>query len=328
MNQAAAINTPEFKLKRVFVVGCARSGTTWTMLLLNQHIAVAGCTSTYLFSFLSNLAHLWRGNNRYWGSSIVSFTGDGKEYESTESRSPKVVLNNILSQEEFYELCRVFAAKVYDKIASFKPDAHVVVDQSPDHLSVAEFILKIFPDAYFIHVIRDPRSVVCSLRSASGQEWGKGLPSSLIDATRMWCSRVAAARQISHYTSRYRELRYEALLEDGPAQLEQILSWFDLPSNPLFCEKAVEACAIEKLRRHSLGTLSGFFRKGVAEGWREELSSAELRIVEYIARDLMEQLGYECISGNLSRKPLRLWLYDGLCRIERGVRRRLRALRP
>lgn len=288
------------ELKRVFVVGCPRSGTTWAQLLLAQHPEVATSQETHLFSrYLRPLERLWM---------------DEKEAPASLRR---VGLRNIFSEAEFYGLCRVFAVRVFEKIAASRPGARVAVEKTPAHVRCGDLILKVFPASYFIHIIRDPRSVVCSLRS-SARSWGsRWAPKGLVEASERWRSDVATGRQIAKVTGRYQEVFYEALLDEGPAQLGKILSWLNLPADRSFCEKAVAACAIENLRKASPEVASpwslrdepsGFFGTGTSQGWQEELSPGDLGIVEYIAGGLMEQLGYRLASKNPRRKPLRLLL--------------------
>ncbi len=289
---------PGADLKRVFIVGCPRSGTTWLQLLMAQHAAVATSQETHLFSrYLRQLERMWK-----------------REVDAPAS-ARKVGLQNVLSEDEFIALCREFARGVLDKVAGSRPGAAVVVEKTPNHLRRWELILKIFPDAYFIHLIRDPRSVVSSLTS-SAKGWGRRwAPTNPVEAAKRWRADVRKGRKIAGATTRYHEVFYEKLLEDGAAQLEAILNWLELPADRAFCEEAVEACSIEKLRKASSAVKSpwslgnepqGFFRKGTANAWREDLSAGELRLVEHITGDLMAELGYTPVFRLKRRRPVSL----------------------
>lgn len=290
-----------FEGKTVFIVGCQRSGTTWLQLLLFQHPAVTSSQETHLFNrYLCHLEASWK-----------------RELKMAGPR--KVGLSATLSQVEFDDLMRDCAQAVLSKIASTKPNAEVVVEKTPDHINEWELILRLFPDAYFLHVIRDPRSVVCSLRSfgrAPGSAWA---PTNLADAARFWRARVQNGRRIAQATERYKEVFYEKLLTAGPDTLHDVFTWLGLKADRTMCEGAIAACAIDNLRRGSPQVAtpwplreepSQFYRHGKAEGWADELSRTELRMVEYITGDFMDELRYPRATPPTPRKPPRLVLRD------------------
>jgi len=311
----ADIHTPDPQLKRVFVVGCPRSGTTWTTLLLDQHPDVAAFHHSKFFHYMRSLEHWWQKRDGGQKERIAVAALDEQATGTTEARDrPKMELKRAISEEKLYEFCRTFATEVFDEVASFKPGAQVVVDKTPENVRLSPFILKLFPDAYFLHVIRDPRSVFCSLRSADSSWAGKGFATKPIDGGKFWSSEVETGLQIAGATSRYREVRYEVLSEDGPGELERIFAWLDLPTKPGFCEEAVAACDIDSLRQNSTMP-SDFFRTGAKDSWRQELSSRDVRMIEYVAHDLMERLGYEPTLKPFRYKPIRVRLQDGLERI-------------
>lgn len=283
--------------KYVFIVGSPRSGTTWLQLLLNQHSEVATSQETHLFhNYLGPLDQAYRG--------------------ALETRAERGVgLHNVLSPEEFYGLCRSLALRALEGIAAGRPDARVVVEKSPEHGRYGELILRLIPDAHFIHLIRDPRDVVASLQSA-GRGWGRTWASSLpAGSARRWADSVRRAREIASRTPRYRELRYEDLLEKGPERLGELFAWLGLRAEPELCERAVRTCSIENLRSASPEIDSpwsleqeppGFYRKGRAGGWRTDLTRSELRVVEHLAGDLMAELGYARELPPSRHKPLTL----------------------
>jgi len=273
------------ELKRIFVVGCKRSGTTWTTLLLAQHPAVAAFHHSKFFHYLGCLELWWK---------------------QRESKLP----DSAVSKKTIYRSCREVALRVFDDVARSKPGAHAVVDKTPENLQLARFILKVFPDAYFIHVIRDPRSVFSSLRSG-GESWARWeFPTKPFDGAKLWREEVEMGQRICKLTERYLEVRYEALSENGPSELEKIFAWLELPADRELCAQALAACAIDKVREKSKMP-AGFFRQGEAEAWRQELSAFEVRIIEHVARGLMQELGYECVAAPFKHTPFRLRLHEG-----------------
>jgi hypothetical protein len=299
-------------MKRLFIVGCPRSGSTWSTLLLAQHPEVAACQHVGIFhDALIGLEKWWGKQEKLpdhrFGKSVIVLPSDENKNEAAPQDFGADFVP-ILSEEEFYGICRTAATAVYDKVLRHKPQAQVVVDKTTESHHVAKFILSVFPEAYFLHIIRDPRSVVCSLRSGA-ETIDRYFPTVPLQGARRWCSEVERCREISQLTPKYREIRYEALLARGPAELDQLLSWLGLEADPSFCQKACEAAHIDNLRKITTAPRN-FFRKGLADGWREELSPSDLRNVEYVARDLMDELGYESALKSSRRKPVRVSMHD------------------
>jgi hypothetical protein len=122
---------------------------------------------------------------------------------------------------------------------------------------------------------------------------------------------VQKGRELAKLTNRYLEVRYETLLSEGPKELNRIFSWLNLKSDLSLCEKAIEVCQIEELRKHG-GSSPDFYRKGKSDSWREELSQGGVKVIEHIARDLMEQFGYECLTPRSNTVPSQIRWQDAI----------------
>jgi hypothetical protein len=263
--------------QRLFIVGCPRSGTTWVRELLAAHPdVVAAPGETALFAlYVRQLEAAWKKELR------------------RSPRNPGYGLAPLLGPDEFDALLRSFANGVLDKAAPTRPGCRLRVEKTPDHALHAPLILRLFPDAFFLHVIRDPREVYCSWRGA--RAWTRDFPDNPVDAARAWRHIVSRGRGIAELTPRYAEVRYEELLADAPGQLRRLLDWLSLPADAELCDRLVAACRIDALREPRADPTHpkpAFFRSGKADGWRGELTRSELRRIEHVAGPLMETLAY------------------------------------
>ena len=116
----------------------------------------------------------------------------------------------------------------------------------------------------------------------------------------------------------YKEIRYEDLRSDPVHQLLTVYDWLGLEANPDKVSEAVTACEVSKLKGNSGGTEApwnlagepqGFFRDAPVDNWRDELSGRDIRVIEFISREMMDELGYGCIH-NSQRKPWELSAHD------------------
>jgi hypothetical protein len=171
-------------------------------------------------------------------------------------------------------------------------------------VQVWEEILRVFPDAWFLHVVRDPRSVFCSQKSAA-KSWADPTRFAYdpLSVAEEWVHDVTRARAIAAATPRYLEVRYERLRKESAPGLAEIFRWLELPADSALCEQAVANCALEKLRQGGHAP-KGFFRKGEVSGWKAEMSRGEVRALEHVAGGLMRELGYETITPPGAPAPL------------------------
>ena len=322
-------------MKRLFIIGCPRSGSTWTMFLIAQHPKVVVCQHNRLFEALTGLRE-WFGRMKSAGGAAGTRFGISVVMPSDQPEGgdePIASFLELLSENEFYAICRQAVSAIYDRIASNKPEADIVVDKTPENTRQGEFILKVFPDAYFLHIVRDPRAVTSSVVAAA-KSFEERFPRRAMYAARMWHSDTVKGRELGRMTDNYLEVRYESLKANGPQEIQRIYSWLGLSSDLALCEKAVEASKIDRMRQMNTVT-KGFFRKGETDSWRGDLSAGDIRVVEYVAGDLMDELGYARDFPASRSKPFRLAyadakraakkaLLNAAGRLKRGIRSRLR----
>lgn len=308
-----AENAPGTGYGRLFVIGCPRSGTTWMQLLLSQIPSMATAPETQIFAYyLDHFLRQWRHEHE----------GPGR---ATQGRAG---LSRLLSEADFEELCRVTASLVLDRIAATNPGCDFVVEKSPRHALQTEFIHRVFPDAWFLHVVRDPRDTAASLMAAAKSWAGGWAPHNAIEAARMWKDHIERARRVAPVTDRYREIRYERLREDSAGELQSVLEWLGVDVDSAACRAAAEACEFGRLQRTGDGSslpLPGeksprdFFRSGSVGGWQRDLTRGEVRIIEHICGALMDELAYERAFPARARGPLRIAVHDAIQRVRESI---------
>lgn len=172
-------------------------------------------------------------------------------------------------------------------------------DKTPIYSSYMDLIHQIFPQAKFIHIIRDGRDVALSMLD----KWGrKEIHIDIYFAARNWVRRIRQAQASGKRlgSGRYYELSYEALVESPEKELRAICDFLEEP----FVEEMV---AHHRQARQQIE--SGSFHEAVRQPanrsrigrWREEMSAADLRLFEQVAGPLLAELGYETVStGTMS----------------------------
>lgn len=179
----------------VFIVGCQRSGTTLLRLMLDSHSALACGPETLFLSDMERiittdwhrLARFGFGQD-YWLAGIAAFFGGvHADYAAAHGKRRWI-------------------------------------DKSPRYALHMDFIARVFPDAQFIHVIRDGRDVAVSHRQRYGY-WAA------LRTTAKWPRYVRAARASATRlpAERYLEVHYEDLVADAQGQLHRVLDFLGEP---------------------------------------------------------------------------------------------------
>jgi hypothetical protein len=149
-----------------------------------------------------------------------------------------------------------------------------------------------FPQSRFVHIVRDPREV-CMSRVVQIFNTG-GLPG----AARHWRAHVRAARAASASVGeRMLEVRYERLVSSPREQLERLCSFLGLAFEPTMLE---HASSDEAIPRHEFDVHAREALQPGLRSWRNELSRDDVSVIEFIASDLMEEVGYEREVGVLT----------------------------
>lgn len=156
-------------MKRIFIVGCARSGTTLVQKLLAAHKEVYTCKETHYFHRIRR-----RGKKKVLDYLAVSQQSVLEAYNFISSN------NELLNQYDPGSVRTLRSAVLFfDEIMTSEAQARAKsawVEKTPAHLVSIPLIRRYIRSAQFVHVIRDGRDVVASLVDAATRfpkRWNK-----------------------------------------------------------------------------------------------------------------------------------------------------------
>ena len=162
-------------------------------------------------------------------------------------------------------------------------------DKTPMYMQNLRLLERLFPDALFVHLIRDGRDAATSFlampRGIVTETWMH--PGTPADFACQWRTEVAGARRLGcRVGSRYLEVRYEELVADVEPTLRRICSYADLEYEPGMLEYAnhVDVSAKPHQQRLKQPPTSGL------RDWRRQMSPGDVAAFEQVAGDLSRRV--------------------------------------
>lgn len=271
----------------LFVVGCGRSGTSVLRRVLDGHSQLA---VAHEGRFVAPLSRRRARYERDDGFDVEGFAAD-------LLADPAVPGNLGLSVEDLR--AALDGAPVLDY-----PDAVRRVfgfyaarqgkprygDKMPAYVLRMPALAELFPEARFVHIIRDGRDVALSTMAIPGRRE---------DAVRLgleWEHRVDEGQRAGRNLgpARYREVRYEALIDDPAVNVAGLCEFLDLAYEPemlRFFERP-DGTPGKVLTNPRHLRLAEPLSAG-SQTWRADMPDADVQRFEAVAGDLLVELGYE-----------------------------------
>ncbi len=167
-------------------------------------------------------------------------------------------------------------------------------DKTPGYVTQIAEIADLLPEARFVHIVRDGRDVATSYLDRS--EWG---PATMAEAALYWESRVLRGRRAGSALGpeRYREVRYEDLVDDPEAVIRSLCGYLGLDFDPAmlrYHEKG-EAFVASTKDPEAFTGLTRPVTRGMRD-WRSQMTEDDMALFEAIAGELLADLGYP-LSG-------------------------------
>ncbi len=260
--------------RHIVMGGAPRSGTTVLRKVFDRHPEICSGPETKLF--------VPAAYNLEWLAHAYAIPLD----ELTGMR------DGASSQAAFID---AFAARV--RAAAGKARW---AEKTPQNIRNLEWIVARFPQVSIVHIIRDGRDVVCSMRHHPDWRWIEGkwqkvlVPRSVESYARRWLADTAAGLAWRD-DPRYVEVRYEDLVADPPAVLRSICDGIGAGHDAEWLvqvgrrEAAAEPGAGQTKRPDYEGAVSA-----ISVGrWHTDLSPDELAEVERLCGPRLRELGYE-----------------------------------
>ena len=177
-------------------------------------------------------------------------------------------------------------------------------DKRPSYLHNIDILLRLFPDAQFVNIIRDGRDCVASLKEMS---WHR---KDIYATVAAWARAVDEARRAARRlgAEQWHEVRYEDLVADPHGRLADLCAYLGEQYDPAMAEpSAVAEVAVPSFKTWHARTHKPVTTQRV-QSWQTRLTSDEIALCEAALGSRLVANGYE-LSGAVRPAPARLLRY-------------------
>jgi hypothetical protein len=254
--------------KQIFIIGAPRSGTTFLASLLAKTEYGAPVETHFITKYykkLDSYGDISRLDN------FRSLLGD------ILKERPVQQWNLSVNVEKFYNsLPEKFEYKdIVNGILSLQKkdgNSNAWGDKTPHYLGDLDILLKLFPNANFIYIVRDGRDVALSLLE---KNWG---PKNIYECAKYWAKLNQKIDLINTLkeSGRVYSLTYESLLDDTKTHIHSI---YDFLGGHVSEEDVNTLCASVKNKNYLK--------------WKSRMSDGDVQIFEAVAGSDLKRLGYE-----------------------------------
>jgi hypothetical protein len=266
----------------VLVLGVRRSGTTLLRVMLDRHSELAVPDESY---FVPQLA-----DRHFRHVDPDEFVDDLRRIDTLAEWD--VPLDKVRARLTERMPIGAAIATVYAVYADERGKPRWG-DKTPMYMQNLRLLERLFPDALFVHLIRDGRDAAMSFLSMPAglmtETWMQ--PRTVAGFACQWRTEVKAAQRLGRRVGdeRYLEVRYEDLVGDVEPVLRKVSAFARLPYEPTMADYAGNVDVSAKPHQQSLKRPP---TAGLRD-WRLQMSPEDVGAFDQVAGDLLAELGYE-----------------------------------
>ena len=299
------------KNKIIFVIGSSRSGTTMLSRILNNHSKITSLNELHFFNDILKKKLSDKITYKYALSICNKLLNriDNDVWTKIDNNTFHDLSNKILSKIDKDSLT---SFTVFDSVISYyknKEKSIYILEQTPKNILYFEEIIKFYPYAKFIHIIRDPRAVIASQKN----RWKKiqrkadnvpiyNILRTLINyhpftSLKLWKIAVKKGLSLRKYNDNYLELKFEDLILNESNEINKILDFLSLNHQSNLANVPQIGSSNFLHRKDKFG-----LNKKVIDSWKSILTKSELYICSKLTKSEQIALCYKPlkVSFNLS----------------------------
>jgi hypothetical protein len=167
----------------------------------------------------------------------------------------------------------------------------VFVEKTPSHILHAQRILRRFPEARIVEVLRDGRDVCVSMQHRAAEAaW---VPKSRDEQIRRWVEAVQfgmGVRATPEAAGRWHVFRFEEAKHDPWRAIAELFTFCGLPFDPVLVDRVTASTDFSRVAYAGDGQM---FRRGAVGDWRTDFNEADVALFARLASETLVAAGYD-----------------------------------
>jgi hypothetical protein len=289
----------------IFIVGMPRSGTKLMRALLNQHpqINLTLAESHFIPYFLKKFGNPPPFRSRQDLDPFVREFMKTTFFSTMTKAGYTLDEFTFLQNVDYREWSSIFEHAFRHFGSKQATNDTIWGDKTPGYINHLPLLKALFPQARFLHMIRDPRDYCLSVR--------KSFAKSIYRAAHRWRHSVKNAHEYgAGFGQDYKEVRYELLLENPVLTMKDVSSFLGVQYDDTMVNLASAPEDLGDAKGHSRILTDN------KEKYRKQLLPEEIKRIEEVVCEVAKAVGY-ALDNNITPRSLHpftvgfLKLHDG-----------------
>jgi hypothetical protein len=269
-----------------FIVGCPRSGTTMLASLLDKHTKIAVPPETHFFDQTVKIHEL--------------------DYKLNHHDLIKDLENNFRIQDieiDYNDFTEFFVTNyestykgLFQALSDYyinKNQKSIFGEKTPNHLLHIDEILKLFPHAKIILIVRDGRDVVMSLKAVP---W---IHNDVKRLSYLWNNRISYGNYITKkYSNNVYKVYYESILDTPKEELKKIMHFLDMELEEQQLDSSIKTSVMPEWEKAWKANINKQVTSSNKSRWKEKATREEKCIMNYVMKHSLKREQYKESNEN------------------------------
>jgi hypothetical protein len=252
----------------IFIGGQHRSGTTLMRVMLHRHPAIACGPESQLLERTQFMAF----------------------HQYLIDQWMPIIERMDLDQHDVDHAAATFLDDFFSRFAAQRGKPRWG-EKTPKNIFRIDYLFRLFPQAKFVHMIRDPRDIHCSVvekARTTTKRWSVITPER---TAKRWMSIIQHGRPWRCAEDRYLEVRYEDLTDEPVRTMQGVLNFLgETWSDAVIQGRSPSPSTADENVNRTI------FRTSVGR-WTRDLAEHDRHVIESIAGTVMRESGYEVATA-------------------------------
>ncbi|HKK09278.1 MAG TPA: sulfotransferase [Bacteroidales bacterium] len=304
------MKSPE-KIPFFFIIGRPRSGTYLLRSLFDAHPNVVIPTECPL---IVNLYPKWGGTKQWNKKKLLRFYDDilfHKEFHkwNLDQEALKKNLLTFTGKHSFQTLIKVIY--LHSESGFEKKEISLIGDKNPVYSTNTEKVIKVFPEAKYIHLTRDYRDNLVSIKKVDFEA-----PYTPLIAYRWKHSARLLHKLKKLHSAVFYTFKYDDLVSQPQQEMKKLCKFLEIPYHEEVFDFYKQRDASFKnhpdkeLKTYHQSLSNPINNKKIGV-WEKSLSAKEVKMLETVIGEYAELSGYERIYRN-KKADMRLKALPGI----------------